>query len=111
MARRLSNVGTETVLATVAEYYKLSPGTFQERRRGDESRDVAAWLGRRLTTATLRELAELFALHPGNAQQTILLGGRGMVDDGGEWQQHLVAKIFFREQMEKMTDENSRKTR
>jgi chromosomal replication initiation ATPase DnaA len=71
MARRLSNVGTETVIATVAEYYGVSPATFQERRRGDESRDVAAWLTRRLTTGTLRELAGLFGLsHPRQRQQS-----------------------------------------
>ena len=52
----------ETVIATVADCCGLSPATFQERRRGDESRDVATCLTRRLTTATLREVAGLFGL-------------------------------------------------
>ena len=71
-ARRLSNVGTETVLAAVAEYYGVSPTTFQERGHGDEHRDVAAWLTRRWTTAPLRELAELFGLsHPGSVSNLL----------------------------------------
>ena len=71
-ARRLSNVATDTVLAAVAEHYGVSRATFQERGRGDASRDVAAWLARRWTTATLRELAESFGLsHPGSVSNLL----------------------------------------
>jgi hypothetical protein len=49
----------EAVIATVADCYGVSSATFPERRRGDESRDVAPCLTRRLTTATLRELFDL----------------------------------------------------
>lgn len=77
MARRLSKAGTETVIATVAEYYGVSPATFQERRRSDESRDVAAWLTRRLTTATLRELVGLFGL-PQQSAASRSASGRGI---------------------------------
>jgi len=56
----------------VAEYYGVLPTTFQERGHGDEHRDVAAWLARRWTTATLRELAELFGLsHPGSVSNLL----------------------------------------
>ena len=54
-----------TASATVPDCYGVSSATFPERRRGDESLDIAACLTRRLTTATLRELAGVFDLsHP-----------------------------------------------
>ncbi len=81
MAHRLSNVGTETVITTVAEYYGVSPATFQERRRGGESRDVAAWLTRRLTTATLQGLAGLFGLsHPGSVSNPLRRAERAVAE-------------------------------
>ena len=59
------------MIATVADCYGVSSATFQERRRGDENRDVL-WLRRRLTTATLRELAGLFGLsHPGSVSNLL----------------------------------------
>jgi len=80
-ARRLSNVGTETVLAAVAEYYGVSPTTFQERGHGDEHRDVAAWLTRRWTTATLRDLAESFGLnHPGSVSNLLRRADRAVAE-------------------------------
>ena len=72
-ARRLSNGSTGTVLVAVAEYCGGSPTTFHERGRGGDSCDVAAWLTRRWTTATLRELAESFGLsHPGRVSNLLL---------------------------------------
>ena len=64
-ARRLRNVDPERVLEVVAAHYGVSAETFRQRRSGSQARDVAAWLARRLTTATLRELAADFGLnHP-----------------------------------------------
>jgi chromosomal replication initiation ATPase DnaA len=71
-ARRLSRLATNTVIAAVADYYGVSAATFQERGRGDDSRDVAAWLTRRLTTATLRELAELSSLNHAGSVSNLL---------------------------------------
>jgi hypothetical protein len=76
VGRFVFGAGRETVIATVADNSGVSPAVFQERRRGDESRDLAAWLRRRLTTDDSS-------------------GGRGMANDGGEWQEYLVVKIFF----------------
>jgi putative transposase len=80
-SRRLSTVATETVLAAVAEYFGVVPTTFQERTRGDECRDVAAWLTRRWTTATLRELAESFGLsHPGSVSNLLRRADRAVAE-------------------------------
>jgi hypothetical protein len=62
-ARRLRNVDPERVLDAVAAHYGVSAETFRQRRSGDQARDVAAWLARRLTTVTLRELVVAFGLH------------------------------------------------
>ncbi len=56
-ARRLASVGAATVLATVARYYGVGQDRFQVRRSGRWDRLVAAWLARRRSSATLRELA------------------------------------------------------
>jgi len=65
----------------VAEYYGVSPTTFQERGHGDEHRDVAAWLTRRWTTATLRDLAESFGLnHPGSVSNLLRRADRAVAE-------------------------------
>ena len=46
----------------MAARYGVDPKTFRNRRAPSTSRDVAAWLCRRLTDCTLRELAPLFGL-------------------------------------------------
>lgn len=64
-ARRLTGLEPATVLAAVARYYGVDQDGFRRRRSGELSRDVAAWLARRLTAATLRELAPAFGMrHP-----------------------------------------------
>jgi hypothetical protein len=74
-------VGTETVIATVAEYCGGSTAKFPVRRRGGESRNVAAWLTRRLTTATLRELARLFGLsYPGSVSNLLRRAERAVAE-------------------------------
>jgi hypothetical protein len=71
------------VIATVAEYCGGSTAKFPVRRRGGESRNVAAWLTRRLTTATLRELARLFGLsYPGSVSNLLRRAERGKVTKG-----------------------------
>ena len=71
-ARRISNLEPATVIAAVADHYGISPASFQRRRSGDNRRDVAAYLARRLTTATLRELAGVFGLtHPGSVSNLL----------------------------------------
>jgi chromosomal replication initiation ATPase DnaA len=72
LARRIANLEPETVIATVADYYGISPASFQRRRSGDDRRDVAAYLARRLTITTLRELAGVFGLtHPGSVSNLL----------------------------------------
>lgn len=64
-ARRLACVDPKEVLSAVCRYYGISGEDLRRRRSGHLGRDVAAWLARRLTTATLRELSEPLGLsHP-----------------------------------------------
>lgn len=64
--RPLTSLEVEDVLQTVAHYYGANRASFTNRR-GGTARAVAAWLARRLTTATLTELAPAFGLsHPGS---------------------------------------------
>ena len=71
-ARRLRNVDPERVLDVVAGHYGISVEAFRQRHNGSQARDVAAWLARRLTTATLRELAVAFGLnHPDSVNNLV----------------------------------------
>jgi len=55
--RPLGSVDVESVFAAVARHYKVAPKSLSIRGDGHIARAVAAWLARRLTTATLRELS------------------------------------------------------
>ena len=56
-ARALGSVDMESVFAAVAHHYQVDPEIFSMRGDGHLARAVAAWLARRLTNATLRELS------------------------------------------------------
>jgi len=64
-ARRLKRLEPEQVIDAVANFYGVEPQVFRTKRAKERSRNVAAWLARNLTQATLRELAPYFGLsHP-----------------------------------------------
>jgi putative transposase len=50
-------VDVESVFEAVTDYFDVDPAILSLRGDGHVARAVAAWLARRLTTATLRELA------------------------------------------------------
>lgn len=56
-ARLLRSVHLETVLEQVIDYYGVAPELLASRGNGHIARAVSAWLARRLTSATLRELS------------------------------------------------------
>ena len=54
---------------------------FQVRRSGQLGRDVAAWLARRLSSATLRELAPAFGLsHPDSLNNLVRRVDRALAE-------------------------------
>ena len=55
--RTLEAVDFPTVFAAVSDYYQVDHAIFSQRGDGHIARAAAAWLSRRLTTATLRELS------------------------------------------------------
>ena len=55
-ARQLASLEAAIVLAEVARYYGVDQDCFQVRRSGLLGRDLAAWLVRHHSSATLREL-------------------------------------------------------
>jgi len=72
MERRLFRVPLEEVLHVVADHYRVDPASFAVKHSKESSRDVAAWLARRVTTATLRELSSPFGLgHPDSVRNLI----------------------------------------
>jgi hypothetical protein len=82
-ARRLAELDPKTVLAAVAAYYGMAPEQFQQRGSGALSRDVAAWLARRLTPATLRELAPTFGVnHPDSVHNLVRRVERALAGSG-----------------------------
>jgi chromosomal replication initiation ATPase DnaA len=61
-ARTLESVDYEAVFEAVCDYYQVDRAILSERGDGHLARAAAAWLSRRLTTATLRELASPLGL-------------------------------------------------
>jgi hypothetical protein len=61
-SRRLSALDLDTVLGAVAEHYAVSTELFSNRGNAHIARAAAAWLARRHTSATLREMAPRFGL-------------------------------------------------
>lgn len=60
------------VLAVVADHYDVNASSFTIKHSKEASRDIAAWLARRVTTATLRELSMSFGLgHPDSVRNLI----------------------------------------
>jgi len=71
-ARRIAGLPLNDVLEQTAAHYGVAVSSFASKRTGQLSRDVAAWLARRLTTATLRELTEPFGLsHPDSVRSLL----------------------------------------
>jgi len=59
---RKSTRSIETVIAATAKEYEVDPSDYADFRSRAGDRDVAAYLCRRYTTATLAELSEYFGL-------------------------------------------------
>jgi chromosomal replication initiation ATPase DnaA len=72
IARRLKSLSIREVLDATARRYCVDAASFAAKYNRSPSRDAAAWLARRLTVATLRELAEPFGLgHPDSVRNLI----------------------------------------
>jgi len=65
-ARPLRSLSISAVLRVVAEHFGIAEEAMRQRSRNAEVRAVAAWLAKRYTSATLRQLAEHLGL--GRAQ-------------------------------------------
>jgi len=64
-ARRLGSFDYRVVLAATAEQFGISVESFAQKGNSHISRDLAAWLARAISSATLRELSDAFGLtHP-----------------------------------------------
>ena len=71
-ARQLASLDAAIVLAEVARYYGVDQDCFQVRRSGLLGRDLAAWLVRHHSSATLPELAPIFGLnHPDSVNHLV----------------------------------------
>ncbi len=71
-SRRLAALDSKTVIEAVAEYYGVTSDQFRMRGTRQLSRDVAAWLCRRLSSATLRELAPALGVnHPDSVRNLV----------------------------------------
>ena len=71
-ARRLSGIALAEVLKKTAVHYNVPVSSFARKHSKEPSRDVAAWLVRRLTVATLREMMPPFGLtHPDSVRSLV----------------------------------------
>jgi hypothetical protein len=68
----IGSLDAGTVIGTVAEYYGFDSDQIRLRRSRELSRDVAAWLCRRLVSGTLRELVPTFGVaHPDSVSNLV----------------------------------------
>ena len=75
--RRLNPIGVDAILAATASQFGVTPDEYVGFRSGAAGRDMAAYLCRRYTGATLRELSERFGLsHPDSASDLIRRGAK-----------------------------------
>lgn len=73
--RRVHPVSVEAIISATAAQYAVTPDEYVGFRSGAAGRDMAAYLCRRYTRATLRELSERFGLsHPDSASDLIRRG-------------------------------------
>ncbi|MBN1854122.1 MAG: transposase [Pirellulales bacterium] len=79
LARRLRGIPLVDVLLATASHFEVDMTVFTEQRNALLCRDVAAWLARRLTTLTMRELAGSFGLrHPDSVANLTRRADRAM---------------------------------
>ena len=77
LVRRVSPVSVDAIISATASQYAVTPDEYVGFRSGAAGRDVAAYLCRRYTSATLRELSERFGLsHPDSASDLIRRGAK-----------------------------------
>jgi hypothetical protein len=70
--RRVSPVSVDEIISATASEFSVTPVEYKGFRSGAAGRDMAAYLCRRYTRATLRELSERFGLsHPDSAADLI----------------------------------------
>ncbi len=80
-ARRVLSLDYPVVLEAVARHFGIPAERFGAPRSGLISRDLAAWLARELTPATLRELSEAFGLtHPDSVRNLIRRAERALAN-------------------------------
>jgi hypothetical protein len=71
-ARRLAGISLPEVLQQTADHFGVEMTSFARKHSRQQSRDIAAWLARRLTVATLRELTGPFGLgHPDSVRSLL----------------------------------------
>lgn len=79
--RPLDSLSVDDVLDATASHFDASRESFRRKRSGEVSRDIAAWVARRTTTATLRELSTAFGLgHPDSVHELIKRADRALTE-------------------------------
>jgi putative transposase len=90
-ARQLAGLDPQRIIAAVAEFYGVEGSSLSRRGNPHLARPVAAWLCRRHTEASLRELAEWLGLSRADSVPNLtrrlerqLKGATGLADDLAE---------------------------
>ena len=89
LVRRASPVSVDEIISATASQFSVIPVEYVGFRSGAAGRDMAAYLCRRYTGATLRELSERFGLsHPDSAADLIQRGAKSL-EQSSEAVRHL----------------------
>jgi putative transposase len=82
--RRVHPVGVEAIISATAAQYAVTPDEYVGFRSNAAGRDMAAYLCRRYTRATLRELSERFGLSHSDSASDLIRRGAKRVEQSSD---------------------------
>ena len=84
-SRRLRSVSVEEILLATANAHQVEPGEYSAFRSRAAGRDMAAWLCRRWTGATLTELGPSFGLQGTDSVSNLVRRAQKRHDESTKW--------------------------
>ncbi|EMI15474.1 hypothetical protein RMSM_07596 [Rhodopirellula maiorica SM1] len=86
-SRRVGSVGADEIIAAAATYHAVEPADYAVFRSVAAGRDMAAWLCRRWSAATLRELGPRFGLSGVDSVSNLVRRAEQRHKESSRWRQ------------------------
>ena len=83
--RRIKNVSVEEIITATAEGHRVEPEEYAKFRSAAAGRDMAAWLCRRWSGGTLRELGPWFGLTGADSVSNLVRRAERHYKESSKW--------------------------